>query len=53
VNSSAELHLPAVTAISEGGQALEKVGGVAKIDATKGQLKLRLESGRYNFKLKL
>jgi len=53
VNSSAVLHLPAVTAITEGGQPLEKAGGVVKIDTSKDNLKLRLESGSYNFKLKL
>lgn len=53
VNSTAELQLPAVSSITEGGCPAAEADGVEKLDAPEGAIKYRLESGSYNFKLAL
>ena len=53
VGSSAVLHLPEGFAVSEGGVPAQDADGVAVMDVGDGCVKLRLESGRYDFEVVL
>lgn len=53
VNTTAVLHLPGTSSVTENGHSAEKSEGVKKLGVTDGGMRFQLESGSYTFAIAL